>query len=437
MKKHAIFMFLLLGLLLLAGCGAEAGTVESQTLPSPEVPGSEAPASIQTAVPVTEPSTEPPVTEAPVEPSTEPSAETQAPTEPGPEEAPTPEELADAMPLEEQVAQMLVVTPEALTGVSGPVTVARDTTRAAFEKLPVGGVLYMGQNLQNPEQVRALLAGMREISLARTGLPPFLCVDEEGGSVARISGNPAFGIEPFPNMAEIGATGDPEQARAVGQRIGGYLRELGFNLDFAPVADVWTNDANRVVRNRAFGRTAEVVIPMARACAEGLMSQGILPCYKHFPGHGGTAEDSHAGYAVLHMDLETLRGSQELRPFADAVEAEIPMIMVGHIALPEATGDDLPASLSATLTQGLLREELGYEGLLITDALNMGAIRNHYSAAETAVLAVQAGNDLLLIADDPEAYRQAILEAVERGEISRERIRESVIRILEAKLRLS
>ena len=343
--------------------------------------------------------------------------------------------LVDSMTLREKVAQMIVVRPEVLAGVSGPVTVAREATREAFDRCPVGGIIYMGSNLKNPEQVKQLCSDMQKISMDRIGLPVFLCVDEEGGTVARVSGNRDFGISPVPRMSKIGAAGDPEKAREAGEKIGTYLSGLGFNVDFAPVADVLTNPKNTVVRARSFGSDPELVTEMTGAFFEGLSSKGVLACYKHFPGHGATAEDSHKGFAASKRTLEQLRQS-ELVPFQDAADRGVPFIMSGHITAAKVTGKKTPASLSPELLTGLLREEMGYDGIIITDSLSMGAITKNYSLKKAAVMAVLAGNDMLLMPGSLKTCVSAIVEAVEEGEIPEERIDEAVCRIIRAKLQM-
>lgn len=411
----------LLALCLLAGCGA-AGTAES----GPSLSGETAAAHDAAGTSVSAPAQEETTMTAEPKP---------APVTTAPPDAPGAAIRArlTEMTVAERAAQMFVVTPEALTGAGRYVTDADDALRAAYERIPAGGVLCMGGNLKDPEQTRSLLAALQDMSREQVGLPIFLCVDEEGGSVSRISGNAAFGQAAVPPMAEVGATGDPEQARQIGRTMGAYLADLGFNVDLAPDADVLTNPDNRVVRDRSFGSDGALVAEMAAALAEGLLEEGILPCYKHFPGHGGTAEDSHKGFAVLHRTRDALLNGQELIPFADAARRGMPMIMTGHISVPETTGNDLPASLSGELI-GLLRgPELGYEGLLITDALSMGAITGQYSPGEAAVLAILAGNDLLLVSDGLEEAYSAVLQAIEDGTIPPERIDESVTRILTAK----
>ena len=355
-----------------------------------------------------------------------------------PVDSDTEERIADIlsnMTPEEKAAQLFVVTPEALTGFAGTVTAAGDLTREAFDEIPVGGIVYMGDNLENSDQTREMLSDMQEISLDRIGIPAFLCVDEEGGTVARISGASGFDIPDFPDMCDIGASGDTSRAQEIGEEMGSYLSDLGFNVDFAPVADVYSNEENAVVEYRAFSSDPQVVASMAAAFSQGISSRGVLYSYKHFPGHGNTAADSHAGFAESDADLATLR-DRELVPFRDGIERGVPMIMVGHISLPNVTQDDLPASLSGEIITGLLREELGYDGIVITDAMNMGAIADNYSYGEAALLALEAGADLLLMPSSFSSAYEAVVDAIRDGTISQERVDESLTRILRAKLRL-
>ena len=370
------------------------------------------------------------------------AVETSAPVkEPDPTEAPDPKEalrqqaeaIAASMTLEEKVCQLFMVTPEQLTGV-GQVTAAGDATRQALLNRPVGGLIYFRQNLRSPEQTRQLLENTREIASQVEKLPLLLAVDEEGGSVTRIGGQSAFGEAVFPDMAQIGAEGNPQKAYEVGKTIGAYLKKYGFNMDFAPDADVLTNSDNRVVADRSFGRDPQLVWDMASQVAQGLMEEGIQPVYKHFPGHGATAGDTHEGFAYSERTIDQLRES-ELVPFQKAIDAGADCIMVGHISAPIVAGDDTPASLSEKLIQQLLRDEMGFEGVVVTDALNMGAIQEHYSSGDAAVKAIQAGADLLLMPADFEAARQGVLQAVEDGVISRERLDQSVIRIGMMKLK--
>ncbi|MCC8151497.1 MAG: N-acetylmuramoyl-L-alanine amidase [Lachnospiraceae bacterium] len=361
----------------------------------------------------------------------------EEPEEAGTEELTLEEKVAaklEKLTLEEKVAQMFVVTPEALTGV-GTAVQAGSTTQAAIEEYPVGGIVYMADNLQDPDQTAQMLENTMAYSQEAVGLPIFLSVDEEGGTVTRVASNSAFGVTDVGNMSDIGASGDTEAAYEAGCTIGSYLSELGFNLDFTPVADVLTNSENEVVKVRSFGSDAELVSQMVELEVAGLEEENVLACIKHFPGHGATGGDTHEGSVAAYRTLEELYES-ELVPFADAIEAGISFIMVGHFSLPEVTGDDTPCSLSSEIVTDLLREEMGYDGIVITDGLNMGAISDTYSSAQAVIRAVEAGVDMQLMPEDFRSAYEGLLAAVETGEISEERIDESVTRILTVKMQM-
>ena len=344
-------------------------------------------------------------------------------------------EIISGMTLEEKVAQLFMITPEALTGMD-PVTAAGETTRKALEEYPVGGIIYFRKNLVNPEQVRTMTANIQTYAMERTGLPLLLSVDEEGGSVTRFGNNPGFDFDASADMKAIGESGDPQQAYELGERLGSFLYDLGINMDNAPDADVLSNPQNTVVRDRSFGSDCEVVSEMALAELRGLESQGVIGLLKHFPGHGATAGDTHEGYAYTDASLEEMMAN-ELVPFADGIEAGVDVIMVGHISCPQVTGDDLPASLSEKMTTQILRQEMGYDGFLITDAMNMGAVSENYSSSEAAVAAIRAGIDMILMPQDFQQAYEGILNAVESGELTEERIDESLRRITALKLKIS
>ena len=359
------------------------------------------------------------------------------------EEMPSEEELLRAkisemltdMTLEEKAAQMFMITPEALTG-TGQVLEAGDVTREAIDKYPVGGLIYFTQNLQDPGQVRSMTGNVQKFAEERIGLPMLLSVDEEGGTVTRFGGNPSFDYDSSADMAGIGASGDPQQAYALGEKIGKFLSSLGFNMDNAPDADVLTNPANTVVKDRSFGSDCDTVSEMALAELEGLEDQGVKGLLKHFPGHGATTADTHEGYAYTDATLEEMK-SNELVPFADGIEAGVDIIMVGHISCPQVTGNEEPASLSEKMITGVLREDMGFDGVVITDAMNMGAIAENYSPAEAAVKAVLAGVDMILMPEDFQQAYTGVLNAVKSGKITQERIDASVIRIIGLKLEMS
>lgn len=341
-------------------------------------------------------------------------------------------EKVAGLTLEQKVAQLFVVPPEAITGVS-TATQAGPATEAALAQYPVGGLVYFQKNLLDSTQTKELIANSQRYVQAACGLPLFIGVDEEGGTVTRIGGNPGFAVENPGNMADVGATGDTNQARAVAANIGGYLSDLGFNLDFAPDADICGNPATDVMALRSFGTDPNLVGRMVAAQVEGFTNAGVLCSAKHFPGIGGLSVDSHEGAIVNEKSLDGLR-AHELVPFKAAIDAGVPIIMVGHLTLPTITGDNVPASLNPAIINSILRDELGYQGLVITDSLGMGAVEGICTPDQAGVTAVCAGADLVLMpADFPAAY-EGLLTAVRTGDIPESRIDESVTRIVKAKL---
>ena len=345
------------------------------------------------------------------------------------------ENMLQTMTLEETVAQLYIVTPEELTGYS-TVTEAGEMTKNLIKNYPVGGFIYMAQNIQSPDQVKRMIENVQAYSMERIGLPLFISVDEEGGTVTRFGNNPNFNLNKIGSMKAIGETGDTQNAYQVGVQIGSFLHDLGFNMDNAPDADVLTNPANKVIGARSFGTDPDLVADMAVVEMQGLEQQNIIPVIKHFPGHGATEADTHEGYAYTDKTLEEMKRS-ELVPFQKSIESKAYVIMVAHISCPNITGDSTPASLSHTMITDILREEMGYRGVVITDALNMGAIAEEYTSAQAAVKALQAGTDILLMPENFEESYKGIIHAVNNGEITEERINESVRRILKLKLKLS
>lgn len=344
------------------------------------------------------------------------------------------EALLGGMTLRQKICQMILVTPVTLeTGIRQE---AEDSTaftaeqRATLERYPVGGVVFFSGNIGSGDQIRQYIADLQAHST--TGL--LIAVDEEGGRISRLAGKPGTGVGASPPMAEIGEGGDPQVAYDHGDALGRALSALGFNLDFAPVADINTNPHNPVIGDRAFGSTAEAVSPMVAQVVRGLQAQGVSACLKHFPGHGDTSADTHTGMAAASADLGRLR-AVEFLPFKAGIDAGADLVMVAHVELPNAAGDGLPASMSPFVVTGLLRGELGYRGVIVTDALDMGAISDYYGGGEAAVRCVEAGVDLLCMPGDlAEAYG-ALEGAVLRGDIPESRIDQSVRRILALKLR--
>lgn len=368
--------------------------------------------------------------------ATEESIEIQetVPQETVPEPAPelTPEQKLDeivnagieVMPLEDKVAGLFMVAPEAITGVTTAVQ-AGEGTRDALSRYAVGGIVYFSKNIQSGEQ----LSKMIENTLLYTKYPLFIAVDEEGGSVARVA-DAGLGTK-IDGASGIGQTGNADNAYQAGAAIGGYLSQLGFNLDFAPVADI-ANAENSIMASRAYGRDAVSVIPYVTAMMQGLEEQKITACLKHFPGIGSSVQDTHNGMASTERTAEEFR-AEEFAVFRAGIEAGANMIMVGHMAAPALSGDNTPCSLSAAVVTDILRGELGYDGIVITDALNMPAVSEYYAADEAAVMALRAGCDMLLMPEDFEAAYNGVLKAVQEGIVSEERINDSLRRIYRVK----
>lgn len=344
------------------------------------------------------------------------------------------QQIVDSMSLEEKVAQLFLVQPEAIVDI-GTATAAGDATKQAINKTPVGGFVYFSDNLQSEQQVQDMLRNVQKYSEDRIGLPAFLSVDEEGGTVARVASTGRFDVTDVGDMAKIGASGDVQQARQAGETIGSYLSELGFNLDFAPDADVLTNPDNTVVKKRSFGSDPRVVSDMSLAVAQGLAQHQVYSVYKHFPGHGATAGDTHQGYAYTDKTLDELKQS-ELIPFENAIQNNAAFIMAAHISAPRVTGDDTPASLSKTMITDILRGQMGYDGIVVTDAMNMGAVTEQYTSAQAAVKTLQAGADLVLMPEDFQEAYQGVLDAVKDGTLTEQRINESVTRIVKVKVHM-
>lgn len=255
----------------------------------------------------------------------------------------------------------------------------------------------------------------------------------KGGLIARIGNAGTYGVETFPPMWYISEDGNEEEARYVGTTIGSYLSELGFNMDFAPDADVLTNPDNQVISTRSFGSDPDLVSRMVNAEVEGFVSKrGVTPVIKHFPGHGGTSEDTHEGYAYTDKTVEKMWNS-ELVPFRKAIEHGVDVIMFAHISVPNSIGDTTPSSLSRYMVTDILRKQLGYQEIGITVGMNMGAIANSYDSGEVACRALQAGVDMVLMPEDFYSAYSGVLQAIQQGTLSEERIDQSVRRILRVK----
>ena len=344
------------------------------------------------------------------------------------------------MSLRDKVGQLFCVRPEAFDVALEWDTYTKLATYQVQEvneqmqkvnaQYPVGGIILFAHNIKDETQLAALMAQVK----AFNG-DPLVYVDEEGGRVARIGNNPGFPVEHFPPMGEIGKTGDVKNAYHAGNTIGQYLKKYGFDVDLAPVADVNTNPKNPVIGPRAFSDNPQVAAPMVVQYVKGLEEAGIAGCVKHFPGHGDTQTDTHYGYASTDKTWEQMLAC-EMVPFQAAIDNHVPMVMTAHIGTPNVTGNEIPATVNPVILQDKLRKELGFQGIIITDGMSMGAITRQYTSAQATLLSLQAGADIILGPKNYIEAFEAVMAAVEDGTLTEERINESVRRVLTLKAQL-
>ena len=289
---------------------------------------------------------------------------------------------------------------------------------------PVGGIILYAWNIEDETQLASIIKQVRSLNGS-----PLLCIDEEGGRVSRIANNPNFHVKKYESMAAIGATGDPKNAYECGNTIGTYLKRYDFDIDFAPVADVNTNPDNIIIGPRACSDDPAVAAPMVTNYLQGLKDAGITGCIKHFPGHGDTTNDTHSGY-VQSLKTWDEMNQCEMVTFRAGIQWGCQLIMTAHIAVPNVTGTNIPSTLSPVVLQDKLRGELGYQNIIITDGMEMGAITMHYTSGEAAVGSIKAGVDIVLGPRDFTEAFDAVIAAVNNGTLSEERINQSVRRIL-------
>lgn len=360
--------------------------------------------------------------------------------------------IIDKMTLEQKVAQLFVVSPETLTGVDS-VQYAGDMTYQALQDYPVGGIVFAKDNIDSSSQFGTMTDNLQSYSEDISGLPLFLAAAEEGGS-ASVLGNNDNLDEYYENsysdddsdyssssansvhsgatsMSEIGRKDDSTNAYEAGKSIGILMSAYGLNLDLAPVADVLSGNSTGI-GDRTFGTDAQTVSDMALEVIRGIQEEDVNAAMKYFPGYGA-ASSNMSGFPVINSSLDELK-KKEFLPYSNAIAQGLDFVMVGHISVPNVTGDDTPASLSEKMISEVLRKDLGFKGIVMTDYLNDKTIVKNYSAADAAVKAIQAGADLLLEPDDLEAAYEGVLKAVKKGDITEDRLDESIYRILRVKL---
>ena len=329
--------------------------------------------------------------------------------------------LAD-MSLRDKVCQMMFVRPESITGID-VVTAAGDTTKSALEQYPVGGIVYFAQNMESKDQVKEMIDNSQ--SYSKVGL--FISTDEEGGMVNRLMNTVGTTyIDSMYNYKDEGI----QKAHDNAYTIASDMAALGFNMDFAPVADVWSNPDNTVIGERAYSDDYSQAAELVGSAVKGFEDGDIMCTLKHFPGHGDTAEDSHYSSAYVKRTKDEIM-ADEMQPFTAGIDAGAEFVMVGHLIVPDI--DELPATLSYKITTEMLRNEMHFEGIAITDSLAMGSIADNYGVGESAVMSIKAGIDMLLDPTDIDTAIDAVVQAVESGDITEDRIDESVRRILTLK----
>ncbi|MFV0519148.1 MAG: glycoside hydrolase family 3 protein [Lachnospirales bacterium] len=337
-------------------------------------------------------------------------------------------EKLNSMTLEEKVGQMFIVDLESFSATS-PVTTINELDIDKIKEYNIGGFIFFAPNIVTPEQITSLNNNLNEI-FNDTNL--FLSVDEEGGQVARISNNINFPESKFANMNTVKTY---DEAYEIGNTIGSYLKKYGFNLNYAPLCDVLVNSENTVVQNRSFSSDPIEVTLMSEQILSGLHNNYIQGVAKHFPGHGSTTEDTHDDFAISYSTLEEMKTS-ELLPFENLINKKIDMIMISHVIYPNLSKNQLPATLNYDIITTLLKNDMGYEGIVITDAMNMGAISNNYDISDSTVMSVQAGADIILLPTNFLKSYNALLNSVKTGIISEEQINASVKKILTLKYKI-
>ncbi len=357
--------------------------------------------------------------------------------------------IIDKMTLEQKVAQLFVVSPETLTGVDS-VQYAGDMTYQALQDYPVGGIVFAKDNIDSSSQFGTMTDNLQSYSEDISGLPLFLAAAEEGGSASVLGNND--NLDEYyensysdddsdyssssansvhsgaPSMSEIGRKDDSTNAYEAGKSIGSLMSAYGLNLDLAPVADVLSGNSTGI-GDRTFGTDVQTVSDMALEVIRGIQEEDVNAAMKYFPGYGA-ASSNMSGFPVINSSLDELK-KKEFLPYSNAIAQGMDFVMVGHISVPNVTGDDTPASLSEKMISEVLRKDLGFKGIVMTDYLNDKTIVKNYSAA---VKAIQAGADLLLEPDDLEAAYEGVLKAVKKGDITEDRLDESIYRILRVKL---
>jgi beta-N-acetylhexosaminidase len=329
----------------------------------------------------------------------------------------------DQMTLVEKIGQMVIV------GLEG--TSMQANAKEMIESYKIGGFILYKNNITDAVQASILLNQLKGTNYSNIA-PLWLSVDQEGGRVSRLPES----FPKIPSAEDIGRKDQPEYSYQVGQQLAEDIRSLGFNMNFAPVLDINSNPNNPVIGSRSFGTEPQIVIRHGIQTMKGIQSKQVVPVVKHFPGHGDTSVDSHLELPVISKSIDELQAF-ELLPFADAIKQQADAIMIAHLLIPQID-EHSPASLSDKIIRQLLRAQLQFDGVVITDDMTMGGITNHYDIGEAAVKSVSAGSDIILVGHN---YNQqitvlrALKQSAEDGRLKMKAIDDSVYRIIRLKLK--
>lgn len=341
------------------------------------------------------------------------------------------EDITKDMSLEAKIGQLFMVSLYTLDqGDTKNQQKITSEMKKTIKQYPVGGIVLFSKNMTDADQTKELIDHLQDAS----DIPLFVSVDEEGGSVARVSSNKEMGVTHYPTAKEIGKTYDEDQIEEMGKTQSSQLKKLGFNMNLAPVADVLTNESNTEVGDRSFGSDAGDVSDIISTLVKSMQKQQISAVLKHFPGSGDTWGNTHMGSAEAEQTIQTLR-KIDFKPFEAGIDADADAVMVSHLMLSNVTDEKEPSTLSKRVVTDILRNELDFNGVVMTDAMNMKAITDNYSAGEAAVKALQAGVDVILMPENLSEAYQAVLKAVDDGDIKESRIDKSVERIIYTKLK--
>lgn len=360
-------------------------------------------------------------------------ADPQPEPDPGPERA---EAILTGLSLEEKVGQLFMpvvhgsdaVTVTASEATSNQAVFGYRTPAQIVEAYKLGGVMYLRHNVVTADQVGALSAGLQDAARADTGIGLLVAIDQEGGRVSRL----IDGVTVFPPAAIL--SGDRPAVEEAGYLTGRQVTGQGINVVLAPVADLTTPGTPGAIGNRSYGDDPLLVADMVRAAVGGLQGSGVAAAVKHWPGHGPTTVDSHVSLPVLDI-TRAVWEERERVPFEAAIDEDVAIVLVGHLALPAVDPAGSPATVSSVLIEDELRDQLGFDGVVMTDALNMGAVAD-LDQGDLVVRSVAAGADILLYPSDlPTAY-DALLDAVRKGELTQYRLDQAVLRVLELKAQL-